>query len=98
MAALKPGALGSRSDVDTPTEFVSSMAAEMDAALSELLDEEDGKPLVTGGNSSTIRKRRLLFVAIAQGLVRHLTANQGALVIKDATGTATGAWIDIQTD
>lgn len=81
-STLKPGGLGSPNHVGTPPEFNGSMAEAMETALNALLIAE-GRPELLRDNSTESRDRRLLFVAIAQGVVNHLTANQAAFTIRD---------------
>jgi hypothetical protein len=65
--------------------FAGSMAAAMEAALNKLLDDED-RPTVPDDNSAETRDRRILFLAISQGIVNHLVANEDAFVIEDDDG------------
>jgi hypothetical protein len=69
---LKPGGMGLAIPGGTPAEFADSMAARMEEALNELLDEDGLRTLPTNDNSRETRDRRRLFVAIARGIVRHL--------------------------
>ena len=62
--------------------FANSMAAAMEAALNNLLDGV-GRPRVPTDNSDETRDRRVMFLAIAQGIVNHLVANQDAFTIVD---------------
>ena len=77
---LKPGLMGSPSAPSTPAEFANSMAANIEAAFSDLL-EDAGLPALVNDNSKESRDRRRLFVAIAQGVVRHLAAHPHAFKI-----------------
>jgi hypothetical protein len=83
---LKPGGLGaSVADGGTngiPSEFANSMAKAMEDALSALLVQE-GRPSLPSENSTETRDRRMLFVAIARGIVEHLTDNESAFTIRD---------------
>ena len=72
---LKPGGLGSAAAVGTPGEFANSMAKAMEDALNALLASE-GKPTVPTDNSPETRDRRIMFLAIARGVVDHLVANE----------------------
>lgn len=67
--------------------FAGSMAEDMEKALNDLLATE-GRPTVPVDNSAETRDRRVLFLAIAQGIVNHLVANQDAFVIKDDADVA----------
>ncbi|HEY6724381.1 MAG TPA: hypothetical protein VI197_10120 [Polyangiaceae bacterium] len=83
---LKPGGLGlSVHDGGTtgvPSAFADSMAQAMEDALNDLLSQE-GKPTLPTDNSTEARDRRMLFVAIARGIVSHLTENEDAFSIRD---------------
>jgi hypothetical protein len=81
-----------------PGDFVSSMADAMDTAFHELLSAEPMGTFETDTNTKEARDRRRLFVAIAQGIVRHLKDNAGALLIKDASNNVVNIHIDIQVD
>jgi hypothetical protein len=83
---LKPGGLGAASDPGNPAAFVGSMAEAIESALNALLTAE-GRPALPIDNSAESRDRRMLFVAIAQGVVSHLAAHQGALVVRADNGT-----------
>jgi hypothetical protein len=65
--------------------FANSMAAAMEAALNLLLDQV-GRPRVPTDNSEETRDRRVMFLAIAQGIVDHLVANQDAFRIVNDDG------------
>ncbi|MGH8308564.1 MAG: hypothetical protein ACRETX_02080, partial [Steroidobacteraceae bacterium] len=54
-------------------------------ALNDLLIDEGREPLSTENTTAT-RDRRLLFVAIAQGVVNHLVDNSNAFRIEDDDG------------
>ena len=97
---LKPGGMGNASDPANarPAHFADSMADAMDTAFHTLLDAEGMKNFEVNTNSKEARDRRRLFVAIAQGIVRHLTDNAGALVIKDSLNNAIDVHIEVQVD
>jgi hypothetical protein len=78
--ALKPGQMGPPTGSDTPAEFADSMAAHIEAAFSDLL-QDAGLPPLADDNSKESRDRRRLFVAIARGIVRHLVEHQDAFTI-----------------
>lgn len=65
--------------------FANSMAAAMEAALNTLLDQV-GRPRVPTDNSDETRDRRVMFLAIAQGIVDHLVANEDAFRIVNDDG------------
>ena len=69
-----------------PAAFAGSMAKAMEDALNELLNAE-GKPTVPTENTTETRDRRIMFVAIARGIVNHLTAHQTAFTIHRDDGT-----------
>ena len=78
---LKAGGLGLAGDVaPLPDEFADSMAAAMEVALNQLLEAED-RPPAPIDNTPESRDRRMLFVAIAQGVVNHLVENRDAFVV-----------------
>lgn len=89
MAALRAGTL-------QETEFAGSMAEAMEDALGQEWFNLKSTPLPAQGQDD----RRLLFVAIAQGVVSYLTANADAFNVAvtttqtgdliDSTGTVTG--------
>jgi hypothetical protein len=83
-----------------PLDFANSMADAMDTAFHTLLSNEVPamKTFEVNTNSREARDRRRLFVAIAQGIVRHLKDNAGALVIKDSLNNVINIHIDIQVD
>jgi hypothetical protein len=71
----------------TQEQFAGSMAAAMEEALNALLVAE-GRPPVSTDPSAETRDRRVLFLAVAQGIVRHLGDNQAAFVAVDDGGVA----------
>lgn len=72
---------------DLDDGFAGSMAEAIEDALNDLLDDED-KPRVSTDDTPETRDRRIMFVAIAQGVVNHLVANPGAFnVTEDSAGT-----------
>jgi hypothetical protein len=70
------------------------MAAAMEAALNNLLASE-GNPTVPVDNSAESRDRRIMFLAIAQGVVNHMVQNQDAFRIRDNQGDPVGLHIEI---
>jgi hypothetical protein len=102
MAQLKPGGMGLASEPQNarPGDFANSMADAMDTAFHNLLSSEKPamKTFEVDTNSREVRDRRRLFVAIAQGIVRHLKDNAGAMVIKDSSNNVINIHIDIQVD
>ena len=94
---LKAGTMGNAAAIGMPPEFANSLAAAIELALNNILAAEGKPTFELSDNSRQARDRRMLFVAIAQGLINHLTANEAALVIKSG-GLPTSATIDIQTE
>ena len=66
-------------------DFAGSMAAAMESALNVLLDAE-GRPRVPTDDSTETRDRRIMFLAIARGIVAHLAANEDAFRVVDDDG------------
>lgn len=64
-----------------PAEFAGSMAEAMEVALNQLLSDT-GKPTVPTDDSDEVRDRRILFVAIARGVIDHLVDNEDAFTIR----------------
>jgi hypothetical protein len=100
MATLRPGNMGSATGLPNikPSEFANSMADTMDSTFRELLILEGMHPFEIDTNSKDARDRRRIFVAIAQGVVRHLIDNSAALLIVDSAKVPTGETIQIQAD
>ena len=96
---LKAGGMGLISETGTPTAFIDSMASAIEEELNTLLAAE-GKPTLPLDNSTETRDRRMLFVAIARGVVKHLAARQDALVVhlQFTDGVLTGATIEIKSE
>jgi len=86
---LKPGGFAAG-------EFSSSMAQAMENALNDLLFEE-GKPLVSTVDSPETRDRRIMFLAIARGVVAHLVAHPGAFEIRNPDNSISTLHISIQS-
>ena len=84
---LKAGGMGAEQPAESkPTAFAGSMAEAIEEALNALLPAE--RRFATNDNSKEARDRRLLFVAIAQGVVDHLVAKTSAFVITHESGEA----------
>lgn len=99
MAAIKPGAMGSKADPTTkPPEFAGSMAEAMENAFNDALSVDGIRTFKVDTNSSEARDRRRMFVAIATGMVQYLKHNMGALEILDQVNTPTGDSIVMSTD
>lgn len=69
--------------------FAGSMAEAMEKALNDLLITEGRLP-VPDDNSTETRDRRVLFLAIAQGIVNHLVTNQDSFVTVNDIGDPLG--------
>jgi hypothetical protein len=67
----------------TLADFDDSMAKEIEDALAELLGPLPSAP------PKLVADRRALFIAIANGVIRHLKSKQAALEITVNTGTVT---------
>jgi hypothetical protein len=73
---LRPGKLGDAAVVGKPAVFVNSMAEAIEEELNKLMPAE--RKFATNDNSPETRDRRMLFVAIARGVVDHLSENAEA--------------------
>ena len=78
--ALKAGTLN---------DFDNSMAKAMEDALRALWLEETGQPLSDAAQTD----RRLMFVAIAQGVVKHLKDNAASGFDVQVQAEQTGPWV-----
>src|SRR5689334_13076832 len=95
---FRPGGMGPKTpDGPTPGDFQNSLASSIESALNTLLSN-DGLDTLPDNNSEETRHRRRVFVAIAQGVIRHLRDNTDALVIVDAANNPTGEKIHIKVD
>jgi hypothetical protein len=94
--ALKPGNLTASSDVNDPA-FLDSMASEIESELSALMTNDGLPPLSMDPTDRSVRDRRRLFVAIARGVVRHLTDNPDAFILSTNTAGVTAALDHIET-
>jgi len=99
MPHLRPGNMGSPTEPANakPVDFVNSMADAMDTAFNSLLQQE-GSHFELNTNSKEARDRRRIFVAVAQGVVRHLKDNSHALRVVTARDVPTGERLVIDTD
>jgi hypothetical protein len=70
----------------TVADFEGSMAAAMENALAEEYEKLKDQPLPETGEDD----RKLLFAAIAQGIVRHLKDNIGAFKVTVEVDQVTG--------
>lgn len=78
--ALKAGTL---------TDFDNSMAKAMEDALGVLWLAKTGQPLASAAQED----RRLMFIAIAQGVVKHLRDNAGPAFDVSVNVEQAGAWV-----
>jgi len=81
---LKPGHFTPRpagTDTYDYSGWTGSMAAEMEAALDDLLDLDGLPGLKHGSSDAEVRDRRRFFVAIARGVVLHLRKNEDAFSV-----------------
>jgi hypothetical protein len=65
----------------TIDEFADSMAEEMEKALNKVRAEEHMSPLPTGD-----KDRRMLFIAIARGVINHLQKKQEGVTFSVTDG------------
>jgi hypothetical protein len=99
MAAIKPGAMGSKADPTTkPGEFEGSMAEAMENAFNDALSGDFMKTFKVDTNSPEARDRRRMFVAIATGMVWYLKHNMDAFQILDSVNVDTLDIIVMNTD
>ena len=79
----------------TVDEIAGTMVQAMENAMEQLWLAEKGENLPEAGSDD----RRLLFAAIAQGVVRHLADNPDAFDVEVDTGTTTytGEVTQVQT-
>jgi hypothetical protein len=78
--ALKAGTL---------TDFDNSMAKAIEDALGVLWLAKTGQPLTNAAQED----RRLMFIAIAQGVVKHLKDNAGPAFDVSVNVEQTGSWV-----
>lgn len=88
--------MGSAAWPKVPPEFVGSMAAAIETAYRNTLAADDKDTFDLNTNKETDRDRRRIFVAIAQGVVGYLAANQDAFRVV-GPGVPGGTTIDIRT-
>ena len=79
----------------TVADIAGSMALAMENAMEQLYLAEKGEALPSAGAED----RKLLFAAVAQGVVRHLADNPDAFRVEVDTGTTTysGEVVQVQT-
>jgi hypothetical protein len=105
MGKLRAGEMGKSVDegggTGMPSAFANSLASLIESELNSILGGEGRDTFGPDDNSSDARDRRMLFVAIAQGVVRHLVANPEAfrlVLTKDGGGRVTDAKIVIDSE
>lgn len=101
MGKLRPGRMGSPAEAGVPADFANSLAARIESELNSILAGEGRDTFLVNDNSADARDRRMLFVAIARGVVAHLVANPEAFKLKlthDAGGHVTDVSLDIEQE
>lgn len=105
MGKLRAGQMGESIDdggaTGMPPAFANSLASLIESELNSILGGEGRDQFDANDNSSDARDRRMLFVAIAQGIVQHLVANPDAfrlVLTKDGSGRVTDARIVIDSE
>ncbi|HEV2415938.1 MAG TPA: hypothetical protein VGX27_14130 [Candidatus Dormibacteraeota bacterium] len=93
MANLKAGQMGDPSELRMPVEFADSMASYIEAAFDKANQGEGKPPLALDSNTSDDRDRRMIFVAIAQGVIEYLVAGQADFTIFDTSANTTSQFI-----
>ena len=91
---LVPGELGPATATGKPSQFAGSMAEAIEDALWSLLPPD--RRFKKDDNSPETRDRRTLFVAIAQGVCRHLDQNAGAFTVTHTSGQAATHSVQIE--
>jgi hypothetical protein len=93
------GAAGLKPD-RKPDEFASSMAEAIENALWTLLQADKMNTFEVNTDSNEARDRRRILVAIAQGVIRHLVDNAGALTFTgvDSIGNPITGTVQIAFD
>jgi len=81
-----------------PPDFANSMADAMDSAFRALLLADKMTPFNLDTNSQEARDRRRIFVAIAQGVIRHLKDHGADLTVVDALNKPTKETIAVLVD
>jgi hypothetical protein len=103
MGKLRPGmmglSIGNGGGTGIPGDFDNSLASQIENELNSILGGEGRDTFDTNDNSSDARDRRMLFVAIARGVVAHLVANPDAFKLnltKDGDGKVTNVTLTIE--
>ena len=89
---LKPGNLPVSSNT---SPFDSSLAAEIEKQLNQLLSADGIKELPTDDSPET-RDRRRMFVAIARGVIQHLYDNRTSIKIHLGGGITRSPTLDVE--
>jgi hypothetical protein len=99
---LKPGNMESTTFLtdNKPDDFASSMAEAIENALWTMLHTDGMNTFDKNTNSRDARDRRRIFIAIAQGVIRHLKDNVGALQVSftDSAGNLITVPVTIAVD
>lgn len=96
MADLKAGRMGSPASPTTPPEFAASLASAIEDAYWATLQADGKRTFDRTTNTEEDRDRRRIFVAIAQGVIGYLSANDDAFDVVGST-VASDTRIDIRT-
>jgi hypothetical protein len=94
---LKAGGMGDPNLAGKPGDFANSMAEAIENTLLAILVSEGKLAFEANDNSRAARDRRMLFVAVAQGVVNYLATHQAALEIWNG-GMQTGETITVRVD
>lgn len=88
---LKPGNLPANGNT---SPFDSSLAAEIEKQLNQLLFDDGIQQLPTDDSPET-RDRRRMFVAIARGVIQHLYDNRGSIKIDFGGGVTRSPSLEV---
>jgi hypothetical protein len=92
---IKLGRMGSAAGATTPAEFADSMAAEIERQLVAIMRAEGHVAPKTNDNSRETRDRRMLFVAIARGIMTHLDQQRAAIDVEVRPGETVSPTFEI---
>ena len=97
---IKPGQMGATGEEGVmPPPFADSMAARIESELNSILFGEGRDQFDPDDNTADARDRRMLFVAIARGVVQYIADNPGAFHLKlsrDGGGRVTDVQIVVK--
>lgn len=84
----RAGAMGAKDWPTVPPEFAGSLAALIETRLHAILSAENGSaPFPLDDNSPDARARRAFFVAVAQAVLEHLSAEAPSSIRTGAAGS-----------